>query len=714
MQVRGPLYHQIKAGIAEARLRRQSGDEMKAMLGDSSLKPGVFARIVSGSSKDLPFEQLSEAWRNRLQGDPKAWNDAYIELTKFGLRLAEEHLDEQLRGFGVVDPEWTPRNLKAEFDYKRQVFRAREHYRLEQMEKNPNPLVKEWMQDLGLDLHRLSKPISNPTRCDREGGFLPTMFLALIADMGLLRFGMPTPHGFGFNQQETDGVLDFLPEIGGGPGGNISSHKSIGFNPIKKAGTPEQKQFLSPLIANGDEFGRFMCCFGLTERCSGTNAIEQMKTNARLSEDGRHWIINTDDGSGGPSGKIFHTNWWYSGLEHLALNILDDDGTKLPSLLLMPLPFRLNDTPEQKEEKRKKLWEQGLESPQRPMELNAIKTSTQGFYEMYNVKAPVELAPGVPSVLGGPSGIGRGSEFIFGGLNEGRLGFARFCAATIQFVFNLALDEIVERERFPRFYSNPEFGKSLANLPAVQRDISEVAINMEIAKAVSELTSALVDNHHDMNIIAEAAFLKAMASELAWDAAVTSTRLFGGMGLMKGQFIEQALRDTFVPLIVEGVNPAMLQHGAGVSAGPALAMSQSIAGKAKILLNQIPFPFECGDFTFKEALKFTLSAKGLSCSTMAKGAWYEAIGARMKRQQLTLIDIAWKEITLYCQMAATLKLKDPNLSPKTRAALEQYLQNSESGKDKYPTWIGKLYIRDAFNKAQETHKKDKELLRKYS
>lgn len=694
--------------------------EAKSMLGDMNKELSVYEHMISGSG--LPLNRMSEAYRKRLGADQEksARNQAYINLLRFAYRpKIEECTDEWLRGY-LRTSKRVPDKLAGEYKHRKEVAIAREKATLEAF-KNPDPLVKEWMEQLGLDLQNFHTPVLNRFQIDREGRIPPEVFQVGL-DAKLNAIGIPTEYGgLGFIQQEVNGVLDFLPEGGGAVGATWSAHKSIGIAPLKKKGTTAQKRVLIPMIANGDKEGKkFLCAFGLTERGAGTNAIKQQKTEARLSEDGKYWIINADD-------KIFHTNLHsVGGLLYLSANVIRKDGKKLPSVFLVPLPFRLGDSKQETQNKIDKLWEQGFQLPDESMSFMGINGSNQATYGLVNFKLPVTMDFGtgeeIDTVLGGTEGIGKGPEAIFGGLNEGRDGFMRFCTATIGFALDIILEDIVQNERFPNLPFEPipfeggELKGTVANMPNVQSIISEVAMNYEALKAMSELSSSMIDNYPEMNIIPEAAIGKAYASDLAWDSVEKLTRLAGGKGLMKGNLLELILRDLRITLLVEGVNPAMYQHGAGDAAKRALAMSKTFLGKLKIAKNQEPFmdPFlERGDLNVLEAASMHLKTKGLSIPTLLKGAIY---GNKMMLKQDDLINTSKRAAVIYARAASMLKLKRTDLPNKTRAALERFVKNTSPNpftKVKYPTRIGELYIKDAASKVLERQKEDAKLLRKY-
>jgi len=67
----------------------------------------------------------------------------------------------------------------------------------------------------------------------------------------------------------------------------IAAHTGIGSLPILYFGTEEQKQKYIPKLGSGEWIG----AYGLTEPNSGSDALGA-KTTARLSEDGKYYLLN--------------------------------------------------------------------------------------------------------------------------------------------------------------------------------------------------------------------------------------------------------------------------------------------------------------------------------------------------------------------------------------------------------------------------------------
>lgn len=122
----------------------------------------------------------------------------------------------------------------------------------------------------------------------------PTETTEKMKKLGFM--GIPIPKEYGGQGCDTltyAMCIEELSKVCGTTGVIVSAHTSLCAEPLKKFGTPEQKEkFLVP-IANGTKLG----AFGLTEPGAGTDASGQ-QTKAVL--DGDEYIIN--------GSKIFITN----------------------------------------------------------------------------------------------------------------------------------------------------------------------------------------------------------------------------------------------------------------------------------------------------------------------------------------------------------------------------------------------------------------------
>src|ERR1700752_1017917 len=144
----------------------------------------------------------------------------------------------------------------------------------------------------------------------QEEGLMPSL-LDKAASLGLLNISIPEDFGgLGF-----DFVTSMLTTevIGGGHSVAValSAHTGIGTLPILYYGNEEQKKKYIPKLATGEWKG----CYCLTEPNSGSDA-NSGKTSAKLSADGKHYILNGQ--------KMWLTNGGFADIFTVFAKIDDD------------------------------------------------------------------------------------------------------------------------------------------------------------------------------------------------------------------------------------------------------------------------------------------------------------------------------------------------------------------------------------------------------
>src|SRR6476620_6064756 len=189
----------------------------------------------------------------------------------------------------------------------------------------------------------------------------------------------------------------------------IAAHTGIGTLPILYFGTPEQKQKYIPKLISGEWIG----AYGLTEPNSGSDALGA-KTNAKLSEDGTHYLLNGQ--------KCWITNGGFADVYTVFAKV---DGDKFTAFLV----------------------ERGFEGFTNGPEEDKMGIKGSSTVQLYfqDEKVPVE------NVLGE---IGKGHRIAFNILNIGRL---KLCAATLggaKRAITNSVEYAVTREQFKTAIAN--------------------------------------------------------------------------------------------------------------------------------------------------------------------------------------------------------------------------------------------------------------------
>lgn len=669
----GEKTEEVSADKAAAKLLKQAG----GMLGKGD--PGFFEHCISRGYN--PIHMMQRAMENELEPDRLKNIQGYTSLVEDGLRPSPTVIQSWLSGYGARIGD-TPPHLENELKYQAARWQVVENQSLDRLQ-SPSAEVGDWMGKLDLEFSKLEKALVNPYQIDEEA-YVRKEVLERMRDLGLFKLKVPKKYGgLGFNQREYDkAIRAIIKSYSGTLAGLVSAHSTLGSNPFKMYGDFEQQRYFLDLVAKGEG----LVSFALTERGSGTDAVNNAGTVAKLSEDGSKYVLN--------GSKVYITNTHRSNIMLIFAKV-DDGGPSLkPTVFIKELPFRLDDTFDQTEAKRKELEKEGLYLS-RPLQLSGIRGSNQAYMEFHDLEIPVESETGVSNILGG---VGGGTGVIFNSLNTGRAGFGSFCAEAAKCAVETSTLEAMQRPRFD------EQGGKLADLPQIKKYISEMVVRSEVMDASVDLTTKLIDTYPKMNIIAECAAIKALATEESWDVTRLAARTLGGQSLMKGYPLELMMRDMWVPMIVEGVNEAMKQHMVGVGGKPLLkAGPMQMPGLASGRL----FKFEKGSLGYDDMMWLQLKTKKLSMMLPMHGAKHvinqRSIGEGTKKSMLDqkgLINIADEAIEVYQATAALLKLEDPDLPEYKRVALRHFVDQLKSKervykwtKEKYPDKVADTYMK---------------------
>lgn len=315
--------------------------------------------------------------------------------------------------------------------------------------------------------------------------------------------GIPIPKEYGGQGCDTLTYVmcvEELSKVCGTTGVIVSAHTSLGCDPIKKFGTPEQIQkYLVPLAS-----GKALGAFGLTEPNAGTDASGQ-QTKAVL--DGDHYVLN--------GSKIFITNGGKADTYIIFAMTDRSKGTKGISAFIVEKDFpgfRIGT-------KEKKMGIRG-------------SSTTELIFE--NCIVPKE------NLLGQE---GKGFGIAMTTLDGGRIGIAAQALGLAEGALEETVKYVKERK---------QFGRPIAKFQNTQFQLADMATKVEAAKMLVYRAAMAKDTQKRFS--EEAAMAKLFAAEVAMEVTTKAVQLHGGYGYTREYPVERMMRDAKITEIYEGTS----------------------------------------------------------------------------------------------------------------------------------------------------------------
>ncbi|MFN2438328.1 MAG: acyl-CoA dehydrogenase family protein [Chitinophagaceae bacterium] len=278
---------------------------------------------------------------------------------------------------------------------------------------------------------------------DRIDALEPGLMRSLVeksGQQGLMATSFPEQYG----GLEKDFVTSTIVSdyLGAGHSFSVafSAHTGIGTLPILYFGNDSQKQKYIPKLIGGEWVG----AYGLTEPNSGSDALGA-KTTARLSEDGKHYLLNGQ--------KCWITNGGFADIFTVFAKV---DGDKFTAFII----------------------EKGTEGFMQGPEEHKMGIQGSSTVQLYfqDCKVPVE------NLLGE---LGKGHKIAFNILNIGRLKLGAAAVGGAKMALSNSISYANTREQFKTAISN--FG-------AIKHKLAEMAIKIYADESALYRTAKWIDD----------------------------------------------------------------------------------------------------------------------------------------------------------------------------------------------------------------------------
>ena len=365
--------------------------------------------------------------------------------------------------------------------------------------------------------------VPNKPRFEAKDYALTEELMRKIGDLGFLGIAVPESYGgLGMGFVTTMLACDYISGATGSLATAYGAHTGIGTLPILLYGSEYLKNKYLPDLAAGTKFGAYC----LTEPDAGSDA-NSGKTKARLSEDGKHYIINGQ--------KMWISNAGFADTFTLFAKI--DDDKNITGFVINRSELENPESLTLGEEEHK-------------LGIRASSTRQVFFNDM---KIPVE------NLLGERN---NGFKIALNALNVGRIKLSAACLDAHRRILDHAIQYSSERKQFK---------VSINTFGAIRKKLAEMATLTYVcesgayraAKNVEDKIEELVaagENHQAAELkgveefAVECSILKTFASDSAQHVADEGIQIYGGMGFSEETPMESAWRDSRIGRIYEGTN----------------------------------------------------------------------------------------------------------------------------------------------------------------
>ena len=447
-----------------------------------------------------------------------------------------------------------------------------------------------------------------------------------LGELGALGVAVPEEYGgLGMGFVSTMLACDMSSGANGSLATAYGAHTGIGTLPILFYGTEEQKKKYLPALATGEKFGAYC----LTEPDAGSDA-NSGKTRAKLSEDGKHYIISGQ--------KMWISNAGFADTFTLFAKIDDDKNIT---------GFVVNRSELENPE--------SLTFGEEEHKLGIRSSSTRQVF-FNDMKIPAE------NLLGERN---NGFKIALNALNVGRIKLAAASLDGQRRILNHSIQYANDRK---------QFGVSISTFGAIRKKIAEMATGIFVSEAGAYRAAQDVQNKIDELVAGgmqheqaelkgieefavECSILKVYVSDLTQKTADEGIQVFGGMGFSEDAPMEAAWRDARIGRIYEGTNEInrLLSVGMLIKRAmkgqldllsPAMAISKELMG--------IP-SFETPDYSEFMSEEKALLANLKKVFLMVSGAALQKFMTEIDKQQHLLLNASEILNQIYMAESAVLR-----------------------------------------------------------
>ncbi|KIC63025.1 acyl-CoA dehydrogenase family protein [Chryseobacterium taiwanense] len=484
--------------------------------------------------------------------------------------------------------------------------------------------------------------IPHHDRFEKKDYALTEQTMRQLGEMGLLGITVPEEYGgLGMGFVSTMLACDYVSGGNGSLATAYGAHTGIGTLPTLLYGSEELKKKYLPDLATGTKFGAYC----LTEPDAGSDA-NSGKTRARLSEDGKHYIINGQ--------KMWISNAGFADTFTLFAKIDDDKNIT---------GFVINRSELENPE--------SLTFGEEEHKLGIRSSSTRQVF-FNDMKVPVE------NMLGERN---NGFKIALNALNVGRIKLAAANLDGQRRILNHSIQYSNERK---------QFGVSISTFGAIRKKIAEMSTGVFVSEAgsyrlaknvedkIAELVAGGMDHQQAElkgveEFAVEASILKVFVSDLTQNTADEGIQIYGGMGFSEDTPMESAWRDARIGRIYEGTNEINRLLAVGMLIkramkgeldllSPAMAISKELMG--------IP-SFEVPDYSAFMSEEKSIIANLKKVFLMVSGAALQKYMMDIEKQQHLLLNASEILNQIYMAESAILRAEKHFSADSVEAAMAQ-------------------------------------------